>query len=320
MIKTEHDPKIVYLKVTDYVGLSLGAIHTYGEMKCRVGDMTKMVRVERPMTQEEATRENKKDWERGFRGNLNKPGQLTSRLKDEDDVIKTALDLWRNHFPWTVVLILDTVGSNPKKILAGPEEDRNLILKINNMWVDWLQAEDEGFTREELEELDDDWSREINRYLETLELACEPEMLDEQDEDIAFVLEQRKKEKEEQERREAEYRRREDEQREARRKEMENWHDKHAHYEVTLTLTARTTMDADTHCGYLTFFCGGLDATGDDGEDLGSVKTALDGGVWFSHPTLTEHSFQIKGKDVWEAFYTALSEGRAVRVEPKIKQ
>ena len=88
----------VYLK--SYQGVVGGAWHMYGTLCAPYGDPNRPENVDvvRPMTIHEVVAENNRSFMMG-RGITCKPGEMTGRLRDEDDVAATALGMWKEHFP-----------------------------------------------------------------------------------------------------------------------------------------------------------------------------------------------------------------------------
>jgi len=309
----DYDERIVSLKIKSYVGASIGAIHTYGTMQCRnqVGH-TRTIEVERPMTQAEATKENAKDARYGETELMNRAGQITSRLRDEEDVIQTATSMWRQNFPHAYILILRDLysSSKPGRILDGPDEATNL--RLNLLWADYEEAVDCQWSLGEIQEIAEQWQDEFKVYVSTLPPA-EGIKLDEEynPEAVAELMRQNKLAKAA---REAEEVKRDKERREAARREFEHWQATAEFKEITLTVKAHTTMAKTPNGGergYLTFYVGCSDVTNDDGEKIGCVLGDLGGGVWLGswEPGKSEgHDlYQVEVPELWRAFIEALS-------------
>jgi hypothetical protein len=301
--------KVVILDVSSYAGSSIGAVHTYGQLIHTMDNNRKKVTVERPMTAAEAKTENKKDRDRGFEM-MHKPGQITSRLRDEEDVIEVALGMWEEHFPYAQVLLMRREwSSEPGKILASPDE--KVALNLNVLWVDYLQAIDEGWGDDEIIEVTNLWRNDLNNFLASLpemEYVPEPDV-EEHDWNMAdFLMREAKLRKEKEEERKKHLEKQERQRAEARA-EFKAWCAEQEFEEIEITVKARTTIiekEDGTARGYLMFFMAATDVYSDDGEErLGAVKSGMDASVWLNHKSI-KHPYQIKTQDLWYAFMVAL--------------
>ena len=308
--------KVVILDISSYVGASIGATHTYGELLHKRAGESKKVQIERPMTQSEATRENKKDLRQGFKWNRNKPGQPTSRLKDRMDVVRVAESVWRDHFPYASILLERRAWSSEPGVIWQSLGDKVWQSRLNNMWSDWQAAVDEDWGRDEIDQLSRDWLDEFERYLDSLpEVGSVPDeesIGDDYDEAMALFRENQRRERQEQEWLEAKAK----EQRRKERQAFQEWYDAQEFDEIEITVKARTTFakKEDGHkAGVLTFFMACADAFDDNGQKIGSVKSGVDASVWLRHHT-QEDLYRITVPDLWAAFERALQEREVIKL------
>ena len=114
--------KTVYLTVSSWVGVSIGATHTYGRLTCE--SHKDEVDVQRPITAAEAREQNKRDRAMyGTPSNFWKKGTPTNGFANEQAVVEKALSCWKEHFPGGGVLIKGHRGVlDPMPVLDGPSE------------------------------------------------------------------------------------------------------------------------------------------------------------------------------------------------------
>ena len=107
--------KAVYLRITSWAGVSIGAEHFYGSLTCN--SPHSKVEVSKPMSQEEVDTLNKKDnWD------SYKVGDLTERFDTEDDVRQRAIEILKVHFPDCELLFEgSSCCSDPCKVVIAPE-------------------------------------------------------------------------------------------------------------------------------------------------------------------------------------------------------
>jgi len=124
-------PKIVFLDITTWSGISIGAEHYYGKLKEHGGNY-KSVELEWPMSQKMATYLNKKDRTRsGDSYDCYKKGCPTVRFDTEQEVKDWALEVWKEHFPDHDLLLIGTDCINePIRCLDG---DSMLSESINQL-------------------------------------------------------------------------------------------------------------------------------------------------------------------------------------------
>src|SRR3990167_6329937 len=106
----------VYLKITSWAGISIGAIHYYGELKAR--NPYRAIELNRTLTAASArrlTKQHGKDFQ--YRA-----GYETIGFETEQEIIDLAIKTYKTHFPEATVLILgDPVYAEPQKIIDGPK-------------------------------------------------------------------------------------------------------------------------------------------------------------------------------------------------------
>ena len=120
--------KIVYLDITSWAGLSLGAIHYYGTLwGHKNGDMEK-VELTRFLSARAAAKLTKlhgTDW-------VYRAGRPYHGFDTRDEIIELAKRTYRDHFPAANILILGKiVVADPQPVLDGPPDFTNKV----NTWV-----------------------------------------------------------------------------------------------------------------------------------------------------------------------------------------
>jgi hypothetical protein len=150
MIKEEN---IVFLKITSWYGISVGAEHYYG--KLTDFKTNENIELTYPLTKEDAKYLNKKEKiedEIGY-----EEGEESERFRNEEAVIERAKKQFKILFPKATILVRGTSDPNPQEVLVGPKQFKNAI---NVLWqrcelLDWDREEDE----EELEEIYGKWEK-----------------------------------------------------------------------------------------------------------------------------------------------------------------
>jgi len=111
----------VYLKITSWAGISIGAIHFYGELRAR--NPYRCVELSNTLTVASAKRLNRhrRDDFRGEDWNY-RAGMKVNGFDTEQEIIDLAIKTYKTHFPEGTVLILgDPVYAEPQKIIDGPK-------------------------------------------------------------------------------------------------------------------------------------------------------------------------------------------------------
>lgn len=154
MIKEEN---IVFLKVSSFAGISVGAEHFYGKLNSL--ETNEDVELKYPLTKEDAAYLNKKlgikSGESTYIGY--QAGEEHERFPSGDKVIEWAKKRFKKHFPKATVLVLGTRDPNPQRVLVGPREFKSAINKLyrRHRKLDWDYEED----REEMEEIEAEWQK-----------------------------------------------------------------------------------------------------------------------------------------------------------------
>lgn len=127
---------IVTLEITCWKGMSIGATHYYGHLKGYIGEEYKSVELEYKMTASQAAKLNKKDEQlTRSSGGLYSRGSVSTRFDTEEQIIKLALKVYKQHFPGADVLILGhSYIAEPQLILDGPEEVKKIINEIVSVY------------------------------------------------------------------------------------------------------------------------------------------------------------------------------------------
>lgn len=118
--------RVCYLDISSFQGLSIGAIHFYGELRCD-GNRVELIH---HLTTEEAIERTKR--ERADMGSeyRYKRGDKSRGFTTEEQIIDLACRTWHKHFPDADVLILgDNCVAEPQRVLVGPKEFKTQINK-----------------------------------------------------------------------------------------------------------------------------------------------------------------------------------------------
>lgn len=144
--------KIVFLNITSWVDISIGAEHYYGSLNKKTpgpGWKDKRVNVQRELSKKEAEELNKKD---GSRFRLYEAGDKTDRFKTKEAVIRAAKKQFRKEFPRAKYL-MQTPGTlavaEPQEVLIGP---RKTILNDIFFAFDLLEWDKDDKRKNELEQ------------------------------------------------------------------------------------------------------------------------------------------------------------------------
>lgn len=109
----------IELRVTSFIGVSMGAQHFYGELVC-YKPTYKTVELEHLLTRDEARRSNKRDrfiYAVGYRHHY-KEGQASRGFETREDVVECAKQEWLKHFPRGKRLILENAASRAEAVIA----------------------------------------------------------------------------------------------------------------------------------------------------------------------------------------------------------
>ena len=125
--------QIVYLEITSWYGISIGAEHYYGKLS---GSDT-VVELERTLTSRQAKELNKKDSMKYL-----KEGSKTGRFDTKEEIIEVALFEYKKHFPDAKILILGRSSlAEPQKILDAPKQirDKGNLLFAETEKIEWIE-------------------------------------------------------------------------------------------------------------------------------------------------------------------------------------
>lgn len=146
--------KIVYLEITTWIGVSLGAMHFYGELVGYIDDEYTKVELKRKLTSAAVKELHEYGW------SSVRAGDLFHGFDTRDDIRDEALATWQEHFPAALVLLegRSAIG-NPQKVLAGPEDFKTRV----NQWYE--EDKDLGGYEGEQEDRVDAIFYEYQKYL-----------------------------------------------------------------------------------------------------------------------------------------------------------
>lgn len=147
---------IVRLVTSSWVGISPGAVHTYGRLSWREGDEIKELKLTHPMSAKEAVRYNKEMAERGFHSLKARPGQPTEDFENLEAVIRAAKRVAREKWKDNVWLIQgDSMSAQP--ILVWPRRFEVEAIRSNALAREWEQIGGYEGNERRAEEIDTDW-------------------------------------------------------------------------------------------------------------------------------------------------------------------
>ena len=106
----------MYLEISDWVGLSLGAVHYYGKLVCN----GQRIQLKKEISAAEALSLSRDwHWEKG---------DTTERFRMKGELRALAIRTWRDHFPDAVMLVEGYVWRvEPQPVLDGPTEMKKRI-------------------------------------------------------------------------------------------------------------------------------------------------------------------------------------------------
>ena len=142
---------IIHLNISSWVGLSIGAVHTYGKLYFK----DDRVEIKKKLTQIEADILNIKEDTKTFGGY--QEGDMCSRFDNEKEVIDLAIKLIEKEYP-QVDLLLSGNRSSVSVNEAFWGKDKKLVDKINELYkeadsLDFYSGKDDV----RMQELDDNF-------------------------------------------------------------------------------------------------------------------------------------------------------------------
>lgn len=144
---------IVFLVVSSFVGIGVGAKHYYGKLEALIGG--EPADVTAPLTAAQARAFNK-EWGMLKLSFGYQEGEESSRISSRAKVISLAKKQFKKHFPKATVLILGRPAvCAPFEVLIGPKEFKEKMTKLAKRYdkLNWDRAAD----REEIEEILHGW-------------------------------------------------------------------------------------------------------------------------------------------------------------------
>lgn len=123
------DKDEVYIEITSFIGVSIGAKHYYGHLiGYKDGEYTS-IELYNCLSAREARKLNRDSWfDAAFR-----EGDMYAGFDTKDDIINLALVKWKHYFPDASILVLgDIAYGKPQEVLVGPEDYKKQI----NEWAE----------------------------------------------------------------------------------------------------------------------------------------------------------------------------------------
>lgn len=112
---------VVYLEISSWEGMSLGAVHYYGKLH----HDGKEIRLKKFLSAADAEYLSKKDNWRW------KEGDSTERFRSKRELVGLALEVWRKRFSGAVILVEGNhCYAEPQTVLDGPADVKNAINKL----------------------------------------------------------------------------------------------------------------------------------------------------------------------------------------------
>lgn len=303
--------RLVYLKISTYQGISLGADHYYGTLRTK-GEPD--VEVEGTLTRAQALALNKKDDRRGT-GLYWKPGDTTSRLDTLEQVRELGTAQARARWGDDILLVEgEPVYAGPYHVLWCP--DPVLRDRLEGLWLDmeqvdreyppWLLGQRKPDYQDEADAERDKLHRAWDKEMAALRQLGEEHSKTGTDESLwDWLITQRKEAEAEQARQRKRAERAEKKQRKERHdRNREIWEQGER---ITITVEARRPWRENpdgTGEGFLVFTC--FDTRVFDGDkEIG----AIGGGTGYVVLSRKDepHPFMIRHDDLWNAFQAALA-------------
>lgn len=147
--------KVIFLKITSYIGISPGASHFYGELIPQ--DRSDSVNLRYVLSERRATRINR-DIKHNSPGDYDLmkvyPGQFYGGFYSEEEIIRLAKREWRDRFPEAEMLVLgDRSSAEPQLVLEGPKKDKETI----NRWFEKCEYLNWDYDNPLVEEITEDF-------------------------------------------------------------------------------------------------------------------------------------------------------------------
>lgn len=146
------EENIVFLTISSFVGVGVGAKHWYGKLEHLQGGDT--FEVTYPLSREDARAFNR-DWRTKHPMNLGyQEGEQSERFPSRKGVIAAARKQFKKEFPKATVLVLGRTGVvEPQKILVGPREFKTKINILAREYdkLDWDRSPEDKLAIRKLE-------------------------------------------------------------------------------------------------------------------------------------------------------------------------
>jgi len=151
----------VFVEITTWQGISLGATHYYGYLRGYLHENDQHIHeieLKHPLTQREATKLNKNS---GFDYIIFEKGDMYPGFDDIKEIVDLAIKTWKEYFPNACVLVLGkAVHAEPQEILIGPHDYMEKI----NVWTKLAPKGD--WTKEWYKIADEFWEYRNNYQIE----------------------------------------------------------------------------------------------------------------------------------------------------------
>lgn len=161
-------PAIVRLEITSWVGVSVGAVHSYGRLTWQEGpDEREDLNLDHPMSAKQAAWYNKEMAEQGYGYLKKKRGDLSNDFDSKADVIQAAkkkiAELYPDGNAW---LILGT-SLSAQPILFWPPGLKKLADRSNALADEWEKIGGYEGNASRAAEIDDEWNLIFKQVLST---------------------------------------------------------------------------------------------------------------------------------------------------------
>lgn len=161
------DNQIVYLHISTWIGLSIGAIHFYGELQ-NSGNST--IKLTKNLTQSDITKleiENRKRYPGDHvMWDVFEVGDSTNCFDTREEIIELGLSSYKIHFPHAKILILGTNSiGDPQEILDMV--DNKKMKECNNIQKDFDSFEGYQYKKNwtKAEKMNREWDKIIKEVL-----------------------------------------------------------------------------------------------------------------------------------------------------------
>lgn len=158
---TANHARVVFLEISSWVGISIGAVHAYGKLVWHDGAELKHLELEHPMSAKEAAYYNKEMAARGYNSCRKKPGDPSTDFSDDAAVIRaakaTVRRLWLDGRTWLILGSCGTMSAQP--VLVWPSHLRAQAGRSTKLAEEWKRIGGYEGNDRRAGQIDKEWQR-----------------------------------------------------------------------------------------------------------------------------------------------------------------